>query len=316
MKIVVTGAMGFIGSNLIPFLLNNGCEVIGIDNLLNPSINPTDRMKGNTKQDRWDKFKFWNADIRELQTMYSIFVNELPDMVIHLAALGSVPRSWDNPGLVTDINERGFINILQAATAIKIKKFIFASSSSVYGPSEKNIKWEGQQLFPTSPYALTKLNNERFAQLWCGNMGIDWMALRFFNVYGPGQRYDSDYSAVIPKFLTKDKITIFGDGSTIRDFTYVLDVAKALYRCLTTPIKNDIINIGSGQGTSLNTLAAMIRSFKEKSIEYSDPRPGDSKISIADTTKLQNILGIRKSTELRDGLELTKQFYDSLKIHE
>lgn len=313
MKVLVTGSMGFIGSNLIPYLLNNGCEVIGIDNLLNPSLIPTDRMKEETNLDRWPLFKFWNCDIRDLQNLYSIFVNEKPDIVVHLAALGSVMRSWDQPGLVTDINERGFANVLQAATAIKVKKFIFASSSSVYGPSEKNVKWEGSSLCPQSPYALTKVANERFANLWCGYMGLEYIGLRFFNVYGPGQSPYSEYAAVIPRFFINPEITVYGDGSTIRDFTFVGDVAKAIFRCMTTPIKNDLMNVGTGQGTSLNTLAVLIKNLEGKEVKYLDPRPGDIKISIADTAKIENNLGMKKFTPLKEGLEITKRFYDRIK---
>ena len=313
MKIIVTGAMGFIGSNLVPYLLNKGnVEVIGIDNLLNPSINPTNRMKTACNPGAWDKFKFWNADIRELQNIYSIFINERPDAVIHLAALGSVTRSWDQPGLVTDINERGFINILQASSAVKSKRIVFASSSSVYGPSEKNIKWEGMQLNPSSPYALTKINNERFADLWCGNMGLEWIGLRFFNVYGPGQRHDSDYAAVIPKFITGDKITINGDGLTIRDFTFVSDVCLSIWKALICKEYNTLINVGSGYGTNLNKLAELITLDDKKEIIYKDFRPGDSKISIADTAKMINILGNHKITSIEEGICYTKEFYKSL----
>lgn len=310
MKVIVTGCMGFIGSNLVPYLLNNGFEVIGIDNLLNPSLMPTDRMKAATPH--WDKFKFWNADIRDLQTMYSIFVNEQPNDVIHLAALGSVPRSWDQPGLVTDINERGFINVLQAATAVKCRRFVFASSSSVYGPTDKNVKWEGQQVYPASPYALTKLNNERFAHLWCFTSGMEWMALRFFNVYGPGQRFDSDYSAVIPKWIKSDPITIFGDGTTIRDFTYVADVCRGIFKSLICKERNEIINIGTGFGTNLETLATTIQSIIPKEIKHGDFRPGDSRISIADPNKMQNILGLKSMSKIEDGLKETIAFYQSL----
>lgn len=312
MKVLVTGAMGFIGSNLVPYLLNSGHEVIGIDNLLNPSINPTDRMKANSKEN-WERFKFWNADIRDLQNIHSIVINEKPTHVVHLAALGSVPRSWDQPGLVTDINERGFINVLQAATAIGAERFVFASSSSVYGPSEKNVKWEGQILYPVSPYALTKVQNERFAALWCNTMGMEWMALRFFNVYGPGQRHDSCYSAVIPTWINDEKIKINGDGTIVRDFTYVDDVAKAIFKSLTCRESNEIINVGTCQGTSLNRLADIIKYWLPRDVEHGDQRLGDSKISIADDTKMESVLGMRATTKIEDGLAETIRFYKGWK---
>jgi nucleoside-diphosphate-sugar epimerase len=312
MKILVTGCFGFIGSNLVSYLLNNGCEVIGIDNLLNPSINPTDRIKASTKN--WDKFTFWNADIRDLQNMHSIMINHKPSIVVHLAALGSVPRSWDQPGLVTDINERGFINILQSATAIKVKRLVFASSSSVYGPTDKNVRWEGQPLFPASPYALTKVQNERFANLWCGNMGVEWMALRFFNVYGPGQRHDSDYSAVIPRFLTGDKIKIYGDGLTIRDFTYVEDVCRSIFKAIVCEKSNEVFNVGTGYGTNLNRLAELCNDDASKrEVVHLDARHGDSRCSIADVSKLYDILGVKNMTPIERGIKLTKEFFESIK---
>lgn len=314
MKIVVTGCMGFIGSNLVPYLLNKGnIEVIGIDNLINPSINPTDRIKANCNPGAWEKFSFWNVDIRDLQNIHSIFINSKPHAVIHLAALGSITRSWNQPGLVTDINERGFINILQASSSVGVERIAFASSSSVYGPTDKNIKWEGQQLFPASPYALTKVNNERFADLWCGNMGLEWFALRFFNVYGPGQRHDSDYSAVIPKFLTGDKIKINGDGLTIRDFTYVNDVCKAIWRSIITKAKNEVLNIGSGYGTNLNRLAELCNYGQNKEIVYLNQRPGDARISIADMTKADEMLGLKEKATIEMGIEKTREYYKSLK---
>lgn len=313
MKILVTGCFGFIGSNLVPYLLNKGnIEVIGIDNLLNPSIDPSSRIKSNCNPGSWERFKFWNADIRDLQNIYSILINEQPNYIIHLAALGSVPRSWDQPGVVTDINERGFINLLQASTAIKVKRFVFASSSSVYGPTDKNIKWEGSQLFPASPYALTKVNNERFCDLWCGNMGMEWMALRFFNVYGPGQRFDSNYSAVIPKFIKEETININGDGLTIRDFTYVSDVCYYLFQSLISKKHSLAVNIGSGYGTNLNKLAEIISERFKKEKVYKDPRPNDAKISIADTARLFETLGEIKMTSIEQGLSKTMYYYDSL----
>jgi len=313
MKVLISGCFGFIASNLIPFLLNKGnIEVIGIDNLLNPSIDPSSRIKSNCNPGSWERFKFWNADIRDLQNIYSILINEKPDYVIHLAALGSVPRSWDQPGVVTDINERGFINMLQASTATKVKRFVFASSSSVYGPTDKNIKWEGSQLFPASPYALTKVNNERFCDLWCGNMGMEWMALRFFNVYGPGQRFDSNYSAVIPKFIKEETININGDGLTIRDFTYVSDVCYYLFQSLISKKHSLAVNIGSGYGTNLNKLAEIISERFKKEKVYKDPRPNDAKISIADTARLFETLGEIKMTSIEQGLSKTMYYYDSL----
>lgn len=310
MKILVTGCMGFIGSNLIPHLLNDGHEVIGIDNLINASINPTDRIKANSGNN-WDNFRFWNADIRDLQNIYSILINERPTHVVHLAALGSVPRSWDQPGLVTDINERGFVNVLQAATAIRVERFVFASSSSVYGPTEKNVKWEGLPLFPASPYALSKVQNERFCDLWCGNMGIEWMGLRFFNVYGPGQKHNSDYSAVIPKFLTGKKIKIYGDGLTIRDFTFVADVCRAITSSLTSDKPNQVCNVGSGYGTNLNRLAELCND-NSRELEYTDARMGDARCSIACTNKLHEVLGLKDYIGIVRGIEITRSFYRSL----
>lgn len=300
--------MGFIGSNLVPHLLNNGHKVVGFDNLVNPSVNPTGRMKSASGQ-HWDKFKFYNCDIRDLNNMYSICANENPDVIVHLAALGSVPRSFDNPSEVIEVNEKGFSNILLLASGIKCKRVIFASSSSVYGNNFESVKKEGREGSLLSPYALTKSSNEHLARLMCKGLGIKYVGLRFFNVYGPGQRPDSAYSAVIPKFINDHEIVINGDGSTVRDFTFVDDVCEAIKVSITTPYSNFVCNIGTGRGTDLSMLARLISNSK-KEIKYSEPRPGDVKSSIADTKKAQEYLSWSAKVSIDDGIPRTIASYE------
>ena len=310
MKILVTGCMGFIGSNIVPKLLNKGFEVVGFDNLVNPSIDPTDRMKSEAKGN-WGKFKFYNVDIRHLDQMMTIAVNEKPDMVIHLAALGSVPRSFEQPSLVIDVNERGFSNMLSLAAFLNVKRIVFASSSSVYGNSDKTYRVEGEEGFPLSPYAMTKMQNETLAKIWCNGLSLNYIGLRFFNVYGPGQVVNSPYASVIPRFCALNKLMINGDGSITRDFTYVDDVCNAIMLSLQTKHQNFVCNVGTGVGTTINELAEMI-SKGEKEIEYYKPRLGDVIGSIAHIERAKSYIGFRAFTNLKTGIEKTQEYYNSL----
>lgn len=312
MKILVTGCMGFIGSNLVPFLLNKGIEVVGFDNNVNPSIMPTDRMKA-ASGDNWANFKFYECDIRELAVMRSICANELPTMIIHLAALGSVPRSFENPSLWIDVNERGFSNILCLASYFHMNRVVFASSSSVYGEVNSSSKIEGQEGETLSPYALTKKANEELARIWCQNIPLKYIGLRFFNVYGPGQIPDSAYSAVIPKFINNPVIKIYGDGEAKRDFTYVDDVCSCIIRAIFSNKTNFVCNVGTGNQTSLNELAQLIKEDGQE-IKYVPERQGDVKLSKASTFRAKDFLGFEAKTDIASGIDKTKEFYRLIEV--
>jgi UDP-N-acetylglucosamine 4-epimerase len=312
MKILITGAVGFIGSNLCIHLLNNGHEIIAFDNISNPSIDPTDRIKKSTGQN-WTNFKFYKCDIRNYDQMLSFAINDKPDIIVHLAALGSVPRSFNEPGYVADVNINGFIAVTTLARQLGIKRIVFASSSSVYGDAtgprvEDNI---GEQL---SPYALTKRTNECLAKMGSLAYGLEYVGLRFFNVYGPGQLVDSPYSAVIPRFINSKEITIFGDGETVRDFTYVDDVCEAIELSLTTDAKNEIFNVCTGQGTSLKKLANLCKGKRE--VKHVESRLGDIKESIGVPFKAEVFLKFKAVTDIEEGIEKTIKYYEGLRnIH-
>ena len=307
MKILVTGCLGFIGSNLSSFLLNKGHEVIGYDNASNPSIMATDRIKSES-QDNWKNFKYFQMDIRSADSLNSIFYNEKPDYVVHLAARGSVPKSYVNPADFIDNNERGFVNISMAAALAKVKRVIFASSSSVYGANPRTIRSEVDTPSPLSPYALTKYHNEQFARIWGKYSGLESTGLRFFNVYGPGQNSASQYAAVIPKFFNSDVILINGNGTQVRDFTFVSDVCEAIYKAITAKESNMVLNVGTGLGTSILDLANAI-SRGEKQIEHREARFGDVQSSIADTKHIKEILGWQPVVRIEHGIEMMRTYY-------
>lgn len=308
MKILVTGCFGFIGSNLVTHLLNAGHEVIGFDSLVNCSIDPTDRIKQQSGQN-WSNFKFFKCDIRSYEQMLSFALNERPEYIIHLAALGSVPRSFQDPASVSSVNVTGFINVMTLAKALEVKRVVFASSSSVYG-SAQGSRTEDNIGLPLSPYALSKQTNELFAGIW----GQEYVGLRFFNVYGPGQLVDSPYSAVIPRFINGKEITIYGDGETVRDFTYVDDVCEAIELSLTTDRPNEIYNVCTGQGTSLKQLANLCKGKRE--VKHIELRPGDIKESIGIPFKAEVFLKFKAVTGIEEGIEKTIKYYEGLRgIH-
>jgi UDP-N-acetylglucosamine 4-epimerase len=314
MKILITGGVGFIGSNLCSHLLNEGHEVMSYDSLVNPSIDPTDRIKAKSGQN-WDNFTFFHGDIRDMTTLQSAAAMFAPDVIIHLAALGSVPRSFANPSEVLEVNCVGFSNVMMVATMLNVKRVVFASSSSVYGDSDAKIRSEETIGNPLSPYALSKRMNEQFAEVWCKGIQLQYVGLRFFNVYGAGQLPDSPYSAVVPRFLTEKSITIHGDGETVRDFTYVDDVCEAIELALTTDKTNDVYNVCSGNGTTLNYLSK-ICSDSKKDIKHIAERPMDIKHSIGAPFKSQLFLKFKASYDIETGIAHTRKYYESLKgIH-
>lgn len=306
MKILVTGCMGFIGAHVTARLLNEGNHVVGFDNLSNPCINPTGVIKASTKEN-WKNFKFYKVDIRDLNTMICICINEKIESIIHLAARGSVTRSFETPHETVDVNERGFANMLALSETQNLKRIIFASSSSVYGDSIKKIKVEGEEGNPLSPYALSKQQNEKLAQIWSNKTGLEYIGLRFFNVYGPMQNPDSPYAAVIPRFLNDKEIIIYGDGETIRDFTYISDVVQVVSKSVWIKKHNFIVNVGSGKETKIKDLASKLS--YNRNITHSDKRDGETKESVASIEKLKSIYEIG-TTSLDFGIIETKKYYD------
>jgi len=307
MNILVTGCMGFIGSNLVPDLLNQGHKVIGFDNLSKPSINPTDRMKKKAGTN-WGNFTFMPYDICNYAQMASYIAAHGPiDSIIHLAAVGSIPMSFHNPKKTMEANVLGFTNIVELCRNFKIKKLVFASSSSVYGASSTLPRREGYEGAHLSPYSLSKRVNEELAIMLMPH-DSRFVGLRFFNVYGPGQSLMGYYTAVIPRFITEEHPEVYGDGSTIRDFTFVDDVSVAITKALELD-KSTIVNVGTGQTTSINQLLLMLG--KQGQAIYKEPRVGEVKASWASTDNAKNILNFTANVSIEAGLAQTKDFYEN-----
>lgn len=281
----ITGAAGFIGSNLCEYLLNKRCKVIGYDNLSTGYQHNIDRLKRNSNKN----FKFIKGDILDK----SISLKDV-DIVVHLAAQVSVIKSIKDPLENNDINVSGFLNILNKSVEFNVKRFIYASSCAVYGENNNLPLDEKEILNPMSPYALSKIINESYANFYMSKINIT--GLRFFNVFGPYQDPLSEYSAVIPKWINalinNQSPIIFGDGSATRDFIYVLDIARLIHQIGTTASSNKqrIYNIGSGVETSLKHLIKIIvgKTKKEEiKLIYKDARAGEIINSVA---KIKNVV--------------------------
>jgi UDP-glucose 4-epimerase len=301
MKILVTGGAGFIGSHLVDKLIKEGHRVAVIDNLSTGK-----RENLNPKAD------FYNLDICDFNKIKPLF--ERVDFVFHLAAVPRVPLSIKDPITTSKVNILGTINVFKAAIDAKVKRIIFASSSSVYGDQEKLPLRENMELRPISPYALQKLVGEKFAKLFTNIYEIPIVSLRYFNVYGPRIDFDSEYSLVIGKFLkqkaNKKPLTIFDDGEQTRGFCYIDDVVEATIRAIESKkIKGgEVINIGSEKSQSVNYLAKLIGG----KTQYLPPRPGDVRHTQADITLAKNLLGWQPKISLEEGLKKTINWFKKL----
>ncbi len=310
MKVLVTGGAGFIGSHLVDFLVQKNFEVKVLDNL----------STGNIKnlKDSYDKIEFIKGDIRDFETCLKATMGM--EAIFHLAALGSVPRSIAEPELSLAVNIGGTVNIFSSALKNNIKKIIYASSSSVYGDSKELPKKEGKEGKPLSPYAYSKKTNEELAKLFKETYDIDFIGLRYFNVYGPRQTPEGPYAAVIPRFfkncLNKKPPEIFGDGTQTRDFTYVEDAILGTYNALFAKNGswNRVYNISGGKRISVNELAKEVLNICKLNMKpvYLPERRGDVKHSLADLSLSKQLLNYNPSVDLKRGLEKSKRYYEGL----
>lgn len=293
---MVTGGAGFIGSHLARKLLETGHSVRVLDNLSTGRMKNIEGLKGRVETLR--------GDIRDLETVKKAV--EGADYVFHQAAMVSVPRSIKSPVETADVNIGGTLNILSCSRDSDVKRVIFASSSSVYGDSPALPKREDMELNPISPYALSKLAGEEWCGLFGRVYGLETVCLRYFNVYGPNQDLESEYAAVIPRFinstLNNKPPVIYGDGNQTRDFTYVKDVVEA--NILAMKGRPGIYNIGSGERVSINTLLKTISRIAGRSVKprHEKPRPGDIEHSLADISLAGKGLGYRPKFGLEQGL--------------
>ena len=299
-KIVVTGAAGFIGSNLTDKLLELGAEVIGLDNLFNG------RLENLENAMKYKNFEFHKGDVRDLNFLLDIFKDA--NIIYHEAAFTSVPQSVKMPDNCNDVNVNGMINVLNAARRIDVDKVIFASSSAVYGDTPTLPKHEEMGRWPISPYGVAKLACEQYAKVWYHVYGLKTTSIRYFNVFGPRQR-DSPYSGVIAiwlgRILRNEDLLIYGDGEQSRDFTYVKDVIQGNLLIAEHDIPGEIINIACGNPIKLTDLAKLLLKLTGKEnlrIKYTDPRPGDIKHSYGDISKANKLLGFEAKYTQEDGL--------------
>ena len=320
-KWLVTGVAGFIGSNLLETLLKNNQQVVGLDNFSTGHQHNLDQVQVLVGEDLWKKFKFIEGDIRDLHSCEQACASV--DYVLHEAALGSVPRSIDDPIKTNESNVSGFLNMLIAARDAKIKRFVYAASSSTYGDHPDLPKVEDKTGSPLSPYAVTKLVNELYAQVFARTYGFNTIGLRYFNVFGRRQDPDGAYAAVIPKWVASmikdDTVYINGDGETSRDFCYVDNAVQANILAATAADEsaNEVYNVAVGDRTCLNELYEAIRAgllakcphLKDAKSEYRDFRAGDVLHSLADISKAKSLLGYEPEYRVGEGISEALDWY-------
>ena len=316
---LVTGAAGFIGSNLVEALLKKNQKVVGLDNFATGHQKNLDEVQGLVSDSQWQHFTFINGDIRELTTCQQAC--EGVDYVLHQAALGSVPRSLADPITSNSANITGFLNMLVAARDAQVKSFVYAASSSTYGDHPALPKVEENIGNPLSPYAVTKYVNELYADVFSRSYGFHSAGLRYFNVFGRRQDPNGAYAAVIPKWTAAmnngEDVFINGDGETSRDFCFIENVIQANLLSATTELeKSEVFNVAVGDRTTLNQLFEAIRAALaengvnyDKSPVYRDFRAGDVRHSQADVGKAQRLLGYAPQYRIMQGISLTMPWY-------
>src|SRR5438876_4189713 len=319
---LVTGVAGFIGSNLLEALLKKEQAVTGIDDFSTGHRRNLDQVEAAVSAAQWQRFRFMNGDICDPVTCHMACAGV--DFVLHQAALGSVPRSLENPIASHASNVTGFLNLLVAARDAGVKRFIYASSSAVYGDSPTLPKSEEKTGHCLSPYAATKVANELYASVFARCYGFPCIGLRYFNVFGSRQDPDGPYAAVIPKWIAamiqNEPVQINGDGETSRDFCYIDNVVQInLLAATTTKPKavNQVYNVALNERTSLNELFAMLRErllphyphLKRYKPVYRDYRAGDVRHSQADIGKARRLVGYAPTHRVEQGLDHALDWY-------
>lgn len=319
---LITGVAGFIGSNLLESLLRADQIVVGLDNFSTGYQHNLDEVKSIVSPQQWAGFSFIKKDIRDLEACHQACAGV--DYVLHQAAIGSVPRSLEDPVNTNANNITGFLNMLTASRDASVSRFVYAASSSTYGDHSGLPKKEEVIGNPLSPYAVTKYVNELYADVFNRCYGFVSIGLRYFNIFGPRQDPEGAYAAVIPRWfdiLKQGKPAhIYGDGETSRDFCYIDNAVQAniLAAIATDPeAGNQVYNIAFGQRTTLNELFIMIKEFATRvnpdtaglKPVYADFRPGDVRHSLADIAKASKLLGYQPAYSVTEGLEKAAGWY-------
>lgn len=319
---LVTGIAGFIGSNLLETLLKLDQKVIGLDNFSTGHRYNLEEVKGLVTEKQWSNFTLIDGDIREPKACQQACKGV--HYVLHQAALGSVPRSIEDPALTNGNNITGFLNMLIAARDAKVQRFVYAASSSTYGDHPDLPKQEPNIGNPLSPYAVTKLVNELYADVFAKTYGFKTIGLRYFNIFGQRQDPNGAYAAVIPKWfssmLADEDTFINGDGETSRDFCYIDNCVQMNLLAATvqsTDATNQVYNVAFGERNTLNTLHELIKNRVEQStgkqtrsqLIYRDFRAGDVRHSLADISKAKTLLGYSPQYSIEQGLDKASQWY-------
>jgi UDP-N-acetylglucosamine 4-epimerase len=311
---LVSGGAGFIGSNIVAYLLKYGAGKVRVfDNLATGRLSNLEQFKSNPA------FEFMEGDLRNLDDCRKACMGI--DYVSHQAALGSVPRSINEPWNTNDVNVGGFVNMLSAAKDAGVTNFVYASSSSVYGDEKSLPKVEdkiGKQL---SPYAVSKFTNELYADVFNKVYGMQIIGLRYFNIFGPNQDPNGQYAAVIPLFVSKimkqEEVFIDGDGEQTRDFTFVENAVQANVRSMLCENKEafgQVYNIAVGENFSVNQLYASIQQLLHSThaATYRETRKGDVRNSLADISKAEKLLGYQPRFDFKKGLEITVEYFKEI----
>ena len=335
---LITGVAGFIGSNLLETLLKLGQRVVGLDSFVTGYQRNLDEVRALVSAEQWQRFSFIEGDIRNLEDCRSamsyrhsresgnpVGLDNIPvEYVLHQAALGSVPRSVEDPIVTNDTNISGFLNMLVASRDAGVKRFVYAASSSTYGDHPGLPKVEDQIGKPLSPYAVTKYVNELYADVFARTYGFNAIGLRYFNVFGPRQDPDGAYAAVIPKWIASmikgEPVYINGDGETSRDFCFIKNVCQInllAATCETPEAINQVYNVAVGDRTTLNELYAQLHlnlldqypHLHDVAPIYRDFRAGDVRHSLADISKATSLLGYQPTHNIGEGLQVAMAWY-------
>ena len=313
-RCLVTGAAGFIGSQMVERLLDAGAEVVALDNLSTGfKHNLTPFLEGPQR----DRLTFVEGDAADRACVQRSV--EGVDHIFHFAAMASVPRSMREPGMCHDWTTTSTVELLAAGSAAGVKRFVLSSTSAVYGNSPYVAKREDDMPAPLSPYAAAKLSSENYCQVFQREFPIETVVLRYFNVFGPRQDPKSEYSAVIPRFvsmiLSGERPVIYGDGQQSRDFVFVRDVANAnMLAATVADAAGGIFNVGRGQRTTLLELLDTLRELLEGDIQpiHEPPRAGDVRDSLADTNQIRSRLGFEPTVDMTEGLRQSIEYYRGL----